>query len=366
MLHSRLLATCAKLPVAPNLSRCDMEPSGSLADLNAGLTGALDLLATAKCKVKFGPDQRWLTGGRHLSTATIVAAAVLATVFLSAGVMLLFRNAARARRRDEQRGIYRRRGPGGGGGVGGGFFMSVLTVLTVSTSFSSFSSSSSSSSMVADALLAGGVEVPHARPSSVSRVLDGREAGLGWPVEWPYAARDLTPEDASDDGLFYLFPKFVHHAGEECRQGLTDYYACVLPTSSSASMSSSTKPPAVLDLCSSWTSHYPKEWNGNGNGEKVKCVALGLNALELAFNPSKTEWRVQNLNKQPALPFEDNEVGSFIILSLATFVDSSTSFPLSSFFFLFRCISSSTSLPIPCRWTTSRALGRSFGRCCGC
>ena len=165
--------------------------------------------------------------------------------------------------------------------------------------------------------------------------------------------------------------------GTEMAAGLWDpaFYCCSrallrpppqLPTSSSASMSSSTKPPAVLDLCSSWTSHYPKEWNGNGNGEKVKCVALGLNALELAFNPSKTEWRVQNLNKQPALPFEDNEVGSFIILSLATFVDSSTSFPLSSFFFLFRCISSSTSLPIPCRWTTSRALGRSFGRCCGC
>ena len=36
-----------------------------------------------------------------------------------------------------------------------------------------------------------------------------------------------------------------------------------------------------------------------------RCVAVGLNPLELAANPSKTEWRVQDLNKKPKLPCAD-------------------------------------------------------------
>ena len=39
----------------------------------------------------------------------------------------------------------------------------------------------------------------------------------------------------------------------------------------------------VLDLCSSWTSHYRRL-------ARRRVVALGLNPLELAANPSKTEW----------------------------------------------------------------------------
>ena len=87
-------------------------------------------------------------------------------------------------------------------------------------------------------------------------------------------------------------PKFAHHAGDECRGALTEYYSCILPTDREA---------AVLDLCSSFTSHYPPSWRG------PRCVALGLNPLELAANPSKTEWVVHNLNIQPKLPFKDNE-----------------------------------------------------------
>ena len=154
-------------------------------------------------------------------------------------------------------------------------------------------------------LSCGGVEVPNAQSSPVSRVLDGRSGSLGWPADWPYSDSDLTPEDSSNDQLFYLVPKFVHHAGEECRQSLSDYYACVLPEKRLAGDGAA----AVLDLCSSWTSHYPKEWNSGGQGDgRVRCVALGLNAAELLFNPSKTEWVVRNLNTDPSLPFGDDEV----------------------------------------------------------
>ena len=39
----------------------------------------------------------------------------------------------------------------------------------------------------------------------------------------------LSLEDSANDQLFYVLPKFVHHAGEASRQALTDYYDVVLP-----------------------------------------------------------------------------------------------------------------------------------------
>lgn len=137
-------------------------------------------------------------------------------------------------------------------------------------------------------LLIGGVDIPHAKISSVTQSLES----FKFPNTWPYTPRDLAPFDSSNDQFFYLLPKFVHHAGEESRRALSEYYACVLPKSPTS---------AVLDLCSSFTSHYPSQWKGE------RCVVIGLNPLELMMNPSKTEWKVQNLNADPNLPFSDNE-----------------------------------------------------------
>ena len=93
---------------------------------------------------------------------------------------------------------------------------------------------------LAAALVIGGVDVPHAKVSPTSRALEDQT----YPDKWPFDDRDLTPQDPSDDQLFYLIPKFVQHAGAECRESLTKYYGCVLPDNGD-----------VLDLCSSWTSH---------------------------------------------------------------------------------------------------------------
>ena len=159
---------------------------------------------------------------------------------------------------------------------------------------------------LAAALVIGGIDIPHAKVSPTSRALEDQT----YPDKWPFDARDLTPQDPSDDQLFYLIPKFVQHAGAECRESLTKYYGCVLPDDGD-----------VLDLCSSWTSHYPK-------GYKAKrCAALGLNALELLANPSKTEWTVQNLNKDLTLPYEDN---SFDVVTNSLSADYLTS-PLEVF-----------------------------------
>ena len=57
----------------------------------------------------------------------------------------------------------------------------------------------------------------------------------------------------------------------------------------------------VLDIASSWVSHYPKEdvWKGG------KVVGLGMNEYELSQNPQLTEYKVKDLNDDPVLPFDD-------------------------------------------------------------
>jgi len=55
----------------------------------------------------------------------------------------------------------------------------------------------------------------------------------------------------------------------------------------------------VLDLMSSWVSHLPPEVG------YARVAGLGMNAAELAANERLTERRVQDLNADPFLPYED-------------------------------------------------------------
>ena len=105
------------------------------------------------------------------------------------------------------------------------------------------------------ALTIAGLEVPHAKLSPTSRVLDGYE----WPEKFPYSKQDLTPDWAGNDQMFYTIPKLGHHAGGECRASLTRFYECALPPSGEGD---------VLDLCGSFTSHFPDGWRAR------RCVAL--------------------------------------------------------------------------------------------
>ena len=54
---------------------------------------------------------------------------------------------------------------------------------------------------------------------------------------------------------------------------------------------------AVLDLCSSWISHFAHR--------PQKLVALGMNEAELARNGQAHSYVVMDLNERPVLPFED-------------------------------------------------------------
>ncbi|MEN9218756.1 MAG: class I SAM-dependent methyltransferase [Gloeomargarita sp. DG_2_bins_126] len=104
----------------------------------------------------------------------------------------------------------------------------------------------------------------------------------------------LTPEqrqklDASDDNLFYDFPRFVTHVDAGFIQKLTQLYRERL-----------TPGGKILDLMSSWVSHLPPEM------EFAEVVGHGLNREELAKNPRLTRYFTQNLNQEQKLPLADN------------------------------------------------------------
>ena len=68
---------------------------------------------------------------------------------------------------------------------------------------------------------------------------------------------------------------------------------------------------AILDLMSSWVSHLPPEIPYS------RVVGVGVDARELAENPFLDEWRVQDLNGNPRLPFATAEFdGAAICVSI--------------------------------------------------
>lgn len=64
---------------------------------------------------------------------------------------------------------------------------------------------------------------------------------------------------------------------------------------------------AVLDLMSSWRSHWPK-----GHSKK-HLTGLGLNAVEMQENPDLDAYIVHDVNQDPVLPFDDNTFDAVVI-----------------------------------------------------
>jgi SAM-dependent methyltransferase len=97
--------------------------------------------------------------------------------------------------------------------------------------------------------------------------------------------------DESDDELFYEYPRFVVHIDELAIADVGEIYGRLLP-----------KHGEILDLMSSWRSHFPAAL------EPRRVVGLGLNRAEMADNPILSDIVLHNVNRQPRLPFDD---GSF-------------------------------------------------------
>ncbi|KAE8658180.1 cytidine deaminase-like [Hibiscus syriacus] len=137
--------------------------------------------------------------------------------------------------------------------------------------------------------------------SSVEQALQNVE----WPEQFPFKEEDFQRFDESPDSLFYEAPRFVTHIDDAAIAALTKYYSEVFPPSNTPGVS-------ILDMCSSWVSHFPKGY------KQERIVGMGMNEEELKRNPVLTDYVVQDLNSNPKLPFEDN---SFDVITNVVSVD---------------------------------------------
>ena len=113
-----------------------------------------------------------------------------------------------------------------------------------------------------------------------------------WPEEWPFRETDFLRSDSNDDGWFYKVPRLVYHIDEPAVASLTQYYRKNIPSKSD-----------ILDICSSWVSHYPLEFPDTMR----KICATGMSGLELQFNDQLTGgYETKDLNDDPKLPYPDN------------------------------------------------------------
>ena len=131
-----------------------------------------------------------------------------------------------------------------------------------------------------------GYRMPLTLGSMAEKVLENPK----FPDEWPYSDdTDFSRQDESKDTIFYDTPRLCYHIDDDAVSALTKYYSENLKEGDD-----------VLDICSSWVSHYPKDFKGG------KVVGLGMNEYELSQNPQLTDFVVKDLNADPVFPFEDS------------------------------------------------------------
>ncbi|KAL4434660.1 hypothetical protein ABPG77_002783 [Micractinium sp. CCAP 211/92] len=142
-----------------------------------------------------------------------------------------------------------------------------------------------------------------------------------WPEKFPFKPEYFQRYDESSDAIFYEQPRFVTHIDDGAINALTQFYAETFPPSGS-------KDAALLDICSSWISHYPAGYTAG------RVAGLGMNEEELKRNSQLTEYTVKDLNEDPTLPYEDN---AFDVITNAVSVDYLTR-PIEVFKEMHRCL----------------------------
>ncbi|KAL9577066.1 MAG: hypothetical protein Q9203_007594, partial [Teloschistes exilis] len=120
---------------------------------------------------------------------------------------------------------------------------------------------------------------------------------------YPYTPASFTRMDNTPDSDFYSQPRFVTHIDDAAIARLRTYYLHNLPRTG-----------RILDLCSSWISHFPPALedaamskkkiseNDEGKGEGLEVLGLGMNKAELDANPILHPRILQDLNTNPTLP----------------------------------------------------------------
>ena len=117
-----------------------------------------------------------------------------------------------------------------------------------------------------------------------------------FPVEPPFAPEHFARVDPSDDARFYESPRLVTHIDDGAIAIIGEVLGELIPPEAT-----------ILDLMSSWKSHLPPQVRPK------RVVGLGMNAVELAANDQLDAWVVRDLNRDPTLPFADDEFDIAII-----------------------------------------------------
>ena len=138
----------------------------------------------------------------------------------------------------------------------------------------------------------------------------------------PFTPGDFTRLDESDDSLFYQEPRLVVHIDDQAISAIGQLFKDVIPPNA-----------VVLDLMSSWRSHWPvsdTQVPTGGQGAPAegsaafptkptkptkprKLVGLGLNAVEMQHNPDLDDYLVHDVNRDPHIPFEDSTFDAVVI-----------------------------------------------------
>jgi SAM-dependent methyltransferase len=146
---------------------------------------------------------------------------------------------------------------------------------------------------------------------------DPGEIEASIPVDWsgvenPVSSSSSDPKllfgrlDARPDSIFYRDPRFVEHVDDNAVRLLTEYVSTTAIRPGDR---------AVLDLCSSWTSHI----HPTVASRLSRVSGLGMNAQELERNAALTDWTVRDLNEDPRLiGYED---GSFDVVLCQLSID---------------------------------------------
>lgn len=112
------------------------------------------------------------------------------------------------------------------------------------------------------------------------------------PDTWPYTYADFKRQDNSDDKKFYPSgePKLFYHIDEGAVAALTHYYDANIKDGSD-----------ILDICSSWLSHYPRDFPSRMRS----ITGTGMNTIELSLNDQLTRYDQLDLNYEPEGARED-------------------------------------------------------------
>jgi len=137
-------------------------------------------------------------------------------------------------------------------------------------------------SLVRDGWKAGGIRLHGFAPEALQKVQ--------WPSEWPYTAEDFSRQDETDDEIFYIQPRLCTHVSDGFIATLRGHYAEEFKKYPGA---------RILDICSSWISHYPEEktWS--------HVSITGMNEYELDKNKQADDYTVGDLNSSPRLMYDD-------------------------------------------------------------